>query len=219
MGESAANGETYKIIVFFVTARIAGFIADLYKDIDRTTTVLEMHSRLSTGSNVVMFSSDVSARGMDYPDVSYVIQVGSTEKAQYIHRLGRTARAGKEGSGMLLICDFEQRSMKKELYELPIEYIDKSVLNLTNTYERLCLPALNNNIELKKSAEQAYQAWLGYYNGKVRVCGWNKDQLVEQANIYSTTIGLREIPGLQKKTIGKMGLKGVPGLKIAPFQP
>ena len=46
-----------------------------------------MHSRLSqskrtntaeqfrVGSNMVMFSSDVSARGMDYPDVTAVIQV------------------------------------------------------------------------------------------------------------------------------------------------
>ena len=49
--------------------------------------VLEMHSRLNqgkrtrvaeqfrTGSNLIMFSSDVSARGMDYPDVTAVIQV------------------------------------------------------------------------------------------------------------------------------------------------
>lgn len=193
-----------------------------------------MHSRLSqsartktsekfrTGQNMIMFSSDVSARGMDYPDVSYVIQVGSTEKAQYVHRLGRTARAGKEGSGMLLLCDFEQRFMMKELNELPIEYVNKSVLDIPTISEHVCLPALNKisgNFELKKSAEQAYQAWLGYYNGKLRVMGWNKVQLVEQANIYSTCIGLREIPGLQKKTIGKMGLKGIPGLKIAPYEP
>jgi ATP-dependent RNA helicase MSS116 len=70
--------------------------------------VLEIHSRLSQskrtkvsdqfrdGDNLVMFSSDVSARGLDYPDVTSVIQVGMpSDRAQYIHRLGRTARAGK----------------------------------------------------------------------------------------------------------------------------
>ena len=31
-----------------------------------------------------MFSSDVSARGMDYPDVSFVLQVGLTEREQYV---------------------------------------------------------------------------------------------------------------------------------------
>ena len=56
--------------------------------------VLQIHSRMSqsartrtsenfrTGTNKVLFSSDVSARGMDYPDVTFVFQIGSTEKAQ-----------------------------------------------------------------------------------------------------------------------------------------
>lgn len=57
-------------------------------------TVLEIHSRRSQaqrnkvsdafreGGNLVMFTSDVSARGMDYPDVTRVIQVcGDAEKA------------------------------------------------------------------------------------------------------------------------------------------
>ena len=49
------------------------------------------------GHSLVMFTSDVSARGMDYPDVTSVIQVGQpADKAQYVHRLGRTARAGKQ---------------------------------------------------------------------------------------------------------------------------
>ena len=57
---------------------------------------------------MIMFSSDVSARGMDYPDVTAVIQVGmASDKAQYIHRIGRTARAGKSGGGFLLLADYE----------------------------------------------------------------------------------------------------------------
>jgi ATP-dependent RNA helicase MSS116 len=67
-----------------------------------------------------MFSSDVSARGMDYPDVSAVVQLGlPSEKAQYIHRLGRTARAGKEGGGYLLLADFEAGFLR-QLGDLPI---------------------------------------------------------------------------------------------------
>ena len=38
----------------------------------------------------ILFSSDVSARGMDYPDVSHVLQVGLTGRENYVHRLGRT---------------------------------------------------------------------------------------------------------------------------------
>jgi ATP-dependent RNA helicase MSS116 len=38
--------------------------------------------------------------------------------------------------------------------------------------------------------------------------------LVLQANDFAKDVGLVEQPSLQKKTVGKMGLKGVPGLKI-----
>lgn len=220
----------HKILVFFVTARLAGFMADLFNSMG--TNVLEMHSRMSqgartktseqfrVGTNMIMFSSDVSARGMDYPDVTFVLQLGSTEKAQYIHRLGRTARAGKQGSGLLLLANFEERSMLRELKDLPIERMEKSSLNLP-VYHTNCVAALsrvNADSDLKKSAEQAYQAFLGYYNGKLRVLGWDKHELVAQSNSFSNFIGLREVPALQKKTIGKMGLKGVPGLRIAPFE-
>ncbi len=48
------------------------------------------------------------------------VQVGlATDKAQYIHRLGRTARAGKSGKGMLLLGDFEERFLNS-LSELPL---------------------------------------------------------------------------------------------------
>ena len=57
-----------------------------------------------------MFTSDVSARGLDYPDVSSVIQMGlPSDKSQYVHRLGRTARAGKGGNGVLVLNTFDQR--------------------------------------------------------------------------------------------------------------
>jgi ATP-dependent RNA helicase MSS116 len=41
------------------------------------------------------------------------------DAAQYIHRLGRTARAGKEGCGVLMLADFEARFLGK-LRDLPI---------------------------------------------------------------------------------------------------
>lgn len=42
--------------------------------------------RCRKASCAILASSDVSARGMDYPDVSFVLQVGSTTREQYIHR-------------------------------------------------------------------------------------------------------------------------------------
>ena len=68
-----------------------------------------------------MFSSDVSARGLDYDNVSLVIQYGSpSDRAQYVHRIGRTARAGKSGGGLLLLCPWERKYVLQMLKDLPI---------------------------------------------------------------------------------------------------
>lgn len=76
-----------QIIIFCVTARLTQFYAELFEKMG--APALEMHSRKSqsartkaadafrNGNNVIMFTSDVSARGVDYPDVSLVIQVGA----------------------------------------------------------------------------------------------------------------------------------------------
>lgn len=100
----------FKIIIFFVTARLTGLHAELFDKMG--FPVVEIHSRKSQSARTkaskrfrdnkscILFTSDVSARGMDYPDISMVCQVGLPDtKAQYVHRLGRTARAGKTGIG------------------------------------------------------------------------------------------------------------------------
>jgi ATP-dependent RNA helicase MSS116 len=69
--------------------------------------------------------------------------------------------------------------------------------------------------DLSKAAAQAYVAWLGFYNSNTRRCGFNKAQLVQVANEFAAIIGCRYTPSIERKTIGKMGLKNVPGLNIA----
>mgnify|MGYP004117491545 CR=1 FL=1 len=59
------------------------------------------------------------------------------------------------------------------------------------------------------------QAWLGFYNGNLRKLGWDKHTLVATANGLARCWGFpQQPPALQRKTVGKMGLKGTPGLNI-----
>ncbi|KAK5998507.1 ATP-dependent RNA helicase cyt-19 [Cladobotryum mycophilum] len=59
------------------------------------TRAAEMFRNTRTG---ILFSSDVTARGMDFPDVTHVIQVDCPrDRESYIHRLGRTGRQNKGG--------------------------------------------------------------------------------------------------------------------------
>jgi ATP-dependent RNA helicase MSS116, mitochondrial len=99
----------------------------------RDFPVIELHSKKSqefrerqakifvNNNKHVLFTSDVSARGVDYPDVTLIIQVGATEKDPYIHRVGRTARAGGiEGRGLLILSDHEEQYMAGVLSDLPL---------------------------------------------------------------------------------------------------
>lgn len=211
----------HKVIVFFVTARATQFHAELFALLG--VPALEIHSRKSQAQrdrasaqfraarSGFLFTSDVSARGVDYPDVTAVVQVGApADRSQYIHRLGRTARAGKVGEGFLLLCPFEQFVLR-ELRDLPVEMVDPPAPDRRALDE---VQAALRRVD-SKTAEQCYQAWLGYYNGSLRKLGWSKEQLVQQANFFSAVIGLPQPPALLKKTVGMMGLKGVPGLRIA----
>jgi len=137
-----------KIVVFFPTARLVQFYAEIFQEITGGVSVnvvdhnndneyntnnnsnkkmksikiqsWELHSKKSQGyrnrvsdefrkaTTGVLFTSDVSARGVDYPNVSHVIQFGMPEsRDQYIHRLGRTGRAGMKGKGWLVLQDWE----------------------------------------------------------------------------------------------------------------
>lgn len=216
--------QQYKVMVFFPTARAAQFMAQLFAQSGFKGT-LEMHSRKSQAvrtktadtfrksKRVMLFSSDVSARGVDYPDVTLVVQVGLTDRDQYIHRLGRTARGGSEGHGILVLADFE-KPLLNELKDLPLKKLE-SVPNMSDWESATAqtLAEIRANSELEKSAKQSYQAWIGFYKSNLKRLGLDKVRLVQLAEGYSQSIGLEETPKLDLPILKKMGLFGTPGLE------
>ena len=55
--------------------------------------------RFKEGKFQVLVATDVASRGLDMPDVELVIQIEPPKDTEsYIHRAGRTARAGKHGT-------------------------------------------------------------------------------------------------------------------------
>lgn len=221
LSEHIAEKPDFKVLVFCTTARCTQLLAEVFRELG--LNVREIHSRKSQGfrtrtsdefrrssGGIIMFTSDVSARGVDYPDVSLVLQVGlPAGRQQYIHRLGRTGRAGKGGRGILLLSPWEQPFVK-ELEGLPLRITAVPVLNgVSDERLRHAIAAVN-----KDTKDKAYVAWLGYYNsvgGRL----WDKETLVQRANLFSRTIGLPSPPILERKVVHMMGLKGVKGINIA----
>lgn len=62
----------------------------------------------------LLVASDIAARGLDVEDVDYVFSYDIPEDADsYLHRSGRTARAGKEGTSICIITSKEEKLLKK----------------------------------------------------------------------------------------------------------
>ncbi|KAH9787529.1 DEAD-box ATP-dependent RNA helicase 31 [Citrus sinensis] len=216
--EHVADNPEYKVLVFCTTAMVTRMVADLLGELK--LNVREIHSRkpqsyrtrvsdeFRKSKGLILVTSDVSARGVDYPDVTLVIQVGlPSDREQYIHRLGRTGRKGKEGQGILLLAPWEEFFLST-IKDLPI--LKAPVPSVDPDTKKKVERALSH-VEMKNK-EAAYQAWLGYYNSNKKV-GRDKYKLVELANEYSRSMGLDNPPAIPKLVLGKMGLRNIPGLR------
>ena len=74
------------------------------------------------GRSRILVATNVASRGLDIPNVSHVVNYDLPEDAEtYVHRIGRTARAGKEGVAATLVGEAEVREFDKIQRSLPVE--------------------------------------------------------------------------------------------------
>lgn len=71
-----------------------------------------------TGEIKVLIATDVAARGIDISEISLVVNMDVPNVAEtYVHRIGRTGRAGKKGTAITL-CNHQEREFLKRIEEL-----------------------------------------------------------------------------------------------------
>lgn len=103
-----------------------------------------------------LLATDLVARGLDIPNVKTVINFSfPSEPKRYLHRIGRTARAGMHGVAVTLCNDIERTEIKK---------LTRKLGHQINPY------TLN-----QKQIQKAFEVILGQLDGLV------KDLLIEEA--------------------------------------
>ena len=241
-----AEGKPFKALVYLGATANVHLTASIFDNLRGSgsnnfsrnllypTALIEIHSRLSQrertiaantfrkAESAILFSSDVTARGMDFPNVTHVIQLGapSTREA-YIHRIGRTARADKTGNGWLLYADLEKGIVRKRLAGLPLVPDDSLGTAQIDMSTRAQLPApVAENLlqigEATKSVDRAtkaaaYMSMLGIYSMI------EPRELVEAMNRWSMYgWGLAHPPTIGSGLARRLGIARIPGVNITP---
>ena len=80
-------------------------------------------NKFKTGDRNILIATDVASRGLDIPSVDVVINFDvPTHSKDYIHRVGRTARAGRSGKSVTLVTQYDI-----EMYQRIEELIGKKL--------------------------------------------------------------------------------------------
>lgn len=247
-------GPQAKTMLFCTTARGTAVVASILQQVSAASPqsmlppIYQIQSRMTQAARTraaqefrdapegaILVTSDVTARGMDFPSVTYIIQLSlPSSPAQYIHRLGRTARAGAAGEGILILMPDEQFFLRlPEIASLPL-----------TPYTQL---EHTGNLKFKlddRSIGQAYSAWLGFYKSWLKQLRWSPTELVQQGAVWAQCLGWPSVtevgggpstsggapsqrgargrnavatwvpPPIPKRTVGLMGLRGTPGLNV-----
>jgi ATP-dependent RNA helicase RhlE len=80
-------------------------------------------ARFERGEVLTLVATDVAARGIDVPDVVRVFNYDAPEdRAAYVHRIGRTGRAGRTGTGISFVLADEVKEMRQIAKALGLEF-------------------------------------------------------------------------------------------------
>ena len=91
--------------------------APIHGDLDQTKRTKTLES-FRDGDLRILVASDVAARGLDIPSVSHVFNFDLPIQAEdYVHRIGRTGRAGRDGTA-IMICSKRDRKNFTNVEEL-----------------------------------------------------------------------------------------------------
>ncbi|KAI0777238.1 P-loop containing nucleoside triphosphate hydrolase protein [Trametes elegans] len=161
--DQLTNPGKSKVLVFFSTTKMVQLYSSLLGRIGRrvlpaghSMRYAELHSQKSmpyrvktsdwfrkdTSGAAVLFTSDVSARGVDYPGITRVIQIGIPSSPDgYIHRVGRTGRgANMKGRTDLVLMPWETSFLSGRMSDIPLKELTtkelkQSVTELAQAYD------------------------------------------------------------------------------------
>ena len=126
-------------------------VGEMHSDLEQVQREAVMHD-FKAGKINILVATDIVARGIDIDDIRLVINFDVPHDSEdYVHRIGRTARANNDGVALTFVSEKEQSNFKsienfleKEIYKIPIptelgeapEYKPRSFSNKGGNYSK-----------------------------------------------------------------------------------
>jgi len=170
--------QSQKVVVFFASCNEVRFFADLLNYIDiqcvplhgqmkqtvRSTTFFQFCNT----SSAILLTTDVAARGLDFPDVDWVVQFDPPDSVtKYVHRVGRTARGqGAIGNALLFLLPQETEGFLGMLtahLTKPLKHFAFDEKKLSRALQDELMSLVAKNYYLHRSAYEAYKSFLQSY--------------------------------------------------------
>ncbi|XP_014221481.2 probable ATP-dependent RNA helicase DDX10 [Trichogramma pretiosum] len=120
--------QKHKIVVFFSTCQQVKFVHEAFRQMKPRLTMgllalygtlhqerrLKIYAEFGRKQHAVMFATDIASRGLDFSNVTWIVQMDCPEDVQtYIHRAGRSARMNKGGESLLVLLPSELKMIEK----------------------------------------------------------------------------------------------------------
>ncbi len=141
--------------------------------------------KLKQGLLDIVVATDVAARGLDVNRISHVINYDVPyDNESYVHRIGRTGRAGREGSAIILVTQKETRLLRSiekstrqkilpfklpsnsEISDVRIQQITKQLVKTSKSPELAKFRALVDSISVQNGMDAAEIAAILLYEGQ-----------------------------------------------------
>ncbi|XP_044295918.1 probable ATP-dependent RNA helicase DDX31 isoform X2 [Varanus komodoensis] len=190
---------------------------------EERTTVFQDFLQSETG---VLLCTDVAARGLDLPQVTWIIQYNPPPSlAEYVHRIGRTARIGSHGSSLLILAPSEAEyvsflaSHKINISEMKMESLLSSLMKDDRFKGHQCGGKKFHGADAEETRRRAtvlQTEFENYVHSSAEMVQWAKKALQSFIRAYATyPADLKHIFHVRSLHLGHVaksfGLRDAPG--------
>lgn len=173
-----------KAMIFFPTCACVEYWSEVLPHLlPNDTKCLALHGKMKAGrfkvleqfkqaTNAILLCTDVLARGVDIPEMNWVLQwEPPSNAAAFVHRVGRTARQGLHGNALIMIqssedayIDFLERNQNVSLTKVTDNITNEELNNIATNYRDIIHRKQLDNRSIFDKAQRAFVSHIQAYS-------------------------------------------------------